>query len=72
MTITFDEPCKVLARVKSIPPDFWKEDPLYIQLGTYDSRRVATTEPFPVVGSPDVAIDVNAQGEALGIDFLPI
>ncbi len=72
MTITFDELCKIIARAKSIRPDFWKEDPLYIQLGSYSERQAVTTEPFSVSGDPDVAIDLDAKGEALGIEFLPV
>lgn len=72
MTITFDELCQILARAKSIRSDFWKEDPLYIELGTYAERRASDTQPFQVIGSPDIAIDVNAQGDAIGIEFLPI
>jgi hypothetical protein len=71
MTVTFDELCRILARAKSIRPDFWKEDPLYIQLGNYAERRVSTTEPFTVIGNPDLGIDLDAEGQALGIEFLP-
>jgi uncharacterized protein YuzE len=72
MTITFAELCELLARAKSVRPDFWKEDPLYIEIGTYEDRHVSTTEPFPVIGGPDLAIDVDAQGQAIGIEFLPL
>jgi hypothetical protein len=72
MTITFDELCQILARAKSVRPDFRKEDPLYIEVGTYTDRHVSNTEPYSVSGSPDLAIDINAEGEALGIEFLPI
>lgn len=72
MTITFKELCQILAREKSISPDFWKEDPLYLQLGTYAERLVRDTQPFAVHGDPDIAVDLNAEGEALGIEFLPI
>jgi hypothetical protein len=72
MTITFEELCQILASAKSVRPDFWKEDPLYIEVGKYIERQASETEPYSVSGSPDLAIDVNAEGEALGIEFLPV
>lgn len=72
MTITFDELCQILAREKSLSPDFWLKDPLYIQLGAGTDRQVSTTEPFGVSDGTSIGIDVNAEGEALGIEFLPI
>lgn len=72
MTITFEELCQILARAKSVRLDFWKEDPLYIQVGTHTERQVSDTQPFPVSGGPDLAVDLNAQGVALGIEFLPM
>ena len=72
MTITFEELCLIIATAKSVSPDFWKADPLYIELGTYAERRALETSPFPVNGGPDVGIDVNSQGDALGIEFLPV
>jgi uncharacterized protein YuzE len=72
MTITLDELRKLVASAKSVQPDFWKEDPLYISLGTYADRRVSTTEPFIVNTGSDIAIDLDAEGQAMGIEFLPI
>ena len=72
MTITFEELCQILAREKSLSPSFLKADRLYIQLGRYPKRFVSDTEPFSVNGDPDIAIDLNSEGEALGIEFLPI
>jgi len=72
MTISFDELCETIALAKSLQPDFWKHNQLYIQVGTYPDRRVSNTEPFPVNNSPDIAVDLNAKGEALGIEFLPV
>jgi len=40
MTISFDELCEIIALAKSLQPDFWKHNPLYIQIGTYPDRRV--------------------------------
>jgi uncharacterized protein YuzE len=71
MDITFEELCHIIARAKSLSPDFWKDDPLYIQLGAYPERFVSETEPFPVDGDPDIGVDINAKGEAMGIEFLP-
>ena len=72
MNISFTELCRILAKEKSLALDFWKEDPVYIELGAYSERRALETVPFSVAGDPDVAIDVNAEGEALGIEFLPV
>jgi hypothetical protein len=41
MEITFEELCQILARVKSIPPDFWKQDPLYIQPRRRTRNRIS-------------------------------
>jgi len=59
MRLTFDELSQILAREKSVPPDFWKEDPLYIECGNYAKRRVETTEPYIVIGGPDIGVDVD-------------
>jgi uncharacterized protein YuzE len=72
MTITFKELCQILATEKLLSPEFWKDDPLYIQLGKYSERFASDTEPFHVIGDPDIAIDVNAQGDAIGIEFVPL
>jgi hypothetical protein len=71
MEISFDELCRLIANAKSVRHDFWKEDPLYIKLGVYAERRVLETEAFSVVGGPDIAVDLNSNGEAAGIGFLP-
>jgi hypothetical protein len=71
MTITFDELCQILAREKSLSPDFWVNDPLYIQLGSNSDRHASTSEPFMVRDGPTVAIDINTEDEALGIEFVP-
>jgi len=70
VNITFADLYDLIARSKSLPSDFWKEDPLYIELGSYSSRRSVNTIPLAVAGGPDVIVDVNEAGEALGIEFL--
>lgn len=72
MTIMFAELCEIIASAKSLPTDFWKNDPLYIKLGSYAERTVAESEPFAVKGGSDISIDLTANGEALGIEFMPV
>lgn len=72
MTITLDELRTLVANAKSVQPDFWKDDPLYISLGAYAVRRALTTETFIVNTGNDIAIDLDAEGQAMGIEFLPL
>lgn len=72
MTIGFEELCTIIAHAKSVETDFWKEDPLYIQVGSYSDRQSADTIPVSVCGGPDIVIDVNAEKEGIGIEFAPL
>ncbi len=72
MRVTFDELCEILARAKSVNPDFWKTDPLYIETGTYRTRHVSNTEAFIVIDGPTLGIDVDVEGQAMGIEFAPM
>lgn len=71
MTLTFQELCSIIANAKSVRPDFWKSNPLYIKLGSDIERTNLTTEAFAVAGGPDIGIDIDAQDNAVGIEFLP-
>ena len=76
MTITFSESCALIAQAKGLPEKFWIEDPVYIKLSeSYGPKAAKDTISYEVAqpsyeGAPSLYIDVNATGEALGIEFI--
>ena len=76
MTIDFSELCTIIGQMRNLPTDFWKEDPLYIKLsGALGPNSVADSESYDVAepwcgGLPSITIDRDADGCALGIEFL--
>jgi len=68
--ITFPELCDIVAKANGLKADFWHEDPIYIKLGDYPDRRAVETVPFHVPDDIGLAVDVNSNGEALGVEFV--
>lgn len=69
MRINFKQLCELIAQKENVSPDFWKKDPIYINFA--DNRSpgdVADSVPFSTT-SADFVVDVDANGDALGIEF---
>jgi hypothetical protein len=76
MELDFSELRKILADAKGLPDRFWVEDPIYLRLSSkYGPGAVNDTVIYEVAKPHDAAapsfnLDLDENGEALGIEFV--